>query len=341
MLERALERVRVEVAYRGDGKSVTHPMDLPAGTGLLYPRPDARDLAELTAEEQPSQLLLLDGTWSQAHRLYRDNPWLQALPHYRISPRRESRYLVRREPKAHCVSTLEAAIDALEIVEPGLKGADDLLRLFERMNAEQVAVREHSPRRPRTRRARARPSRAVPDALLGKSSNLIVVYAESAERETRKDPKHPELLQWVAVRADGKGLECKFLKPSKNETSERHLLRIDVSMNEVQNSGAHSPIGRVEFDQHLRSMLRPEDVLVAWNASTFKMLPAWVDATHECQLLKQTYCNVYRGKCGTLGDALARHGLTTHPLDVPGRAGQRLGNALAMTRHLAEQAEEA
>ncbi len=122
--------------------SLHHAMAVPPRTGLLYPHPDARLLGALEPDELPDHLVLLDGTWAHAKRIYDDNPWLHDLPHYAIAPRRPSRYLVRREPRPECVSTLEAAVEALQRLEPELAGTEALLALFARMNLEQVARRE-------------------------------------------------------------------------------------------------------------------------------------------------------------------------------------------------------
>ena len=107
MLTQALRRGSLSLVHRGQGRRLADVLPLDGGrTALLYPRPDAKDLASIGEEERPERLVLLDGTWSHAHRLYQDNPWLHTLPHYRLHPTRASRYLVRKEPKAHCLSTL-------------------------------------------------------------------------------------------------------------------------------------------------------------------------------------------------------------------------------------------
>src|SRR5690606_3295960 len=73
--------------------------ELPEGAALLYPGEGSRDLAELAPEERPQHLVILDGTWNHAKRLWRANPWLEDLPHVRINPAEPSRYRIRREPE--------------------------------------------------------------------------------------------------------------------------------------------------------------------------------------------------------------------------------------------------
>src|SRR5690606_19385964 len=74
---------------------------------LLYPGPGARDiLAEPPAG--PVTLVVVDGTWSQAKTLVRDNPILHALPRYAFATPEPSHYRIRREPRAEYCSTIEA-----------------------------------------------------------------------------------------------------------------------------------------------------------------------------------------------------------------------------------------
>ena len=333
MLVQSLRRARLVVATRGPGKSVTHPMSLAADAVLLYPRPDSDDIGSLRRDvgtaprPLPSQVLVLDGTWSQAHRLYRDNPYLQALPHYRFSPQRPSRYLVRREPKAHCVSTLEAAVEVLSLLEPDLAGLDDLLRVFERMNGEQVTVRKGIAGRPRHKKARARPRRVIPAAMQRDPSNLVVVYGESGELGLRADTRRKELLQWCAVRLGAVQQEFSaFVLPTRGLPSAAHLARLGLCAQDLVGAGCEENV-LAEFS----AFLRPDDTLLAWNNGTFKLLPAGMTAMFPCVQLKAVYCNSRGGRCGMLEDVMAREDLSALPLsEVPGRARTRLGNAAAV-----------
>lgn len=59
-------------------------------------------------------LVVLDGTWSQAKGLWWKNPWLLKLRRVILTPKEPSRYgKQRQEPRAECVSTLEATAEAL------------------------------------------------------------------------------------------------------------------------------------------------------------------------------------------------------------------------------------
>jgi DTW domain-containing protein YfiP len=135
-------------------RSLEVRVDLPAGTGLLFPREGARDLAELGEGERPPGLVILDGTWSQARGLYRHNPWLSSLPHYSLSPAEPTRYRIRKAPRRSYVSTIEAIVQALQLLEPETVGADGLIDVFDEMIDAQEIYSHRAPRRlHRNRRA--------------------------------------------------------------------------------------------------------------------------------------------------------------------------------------------
>src|SRR5262249_13533202 len=62
---------------------------------LLYPGPGARDLLA-EPPSGPVTLTVLDGTWWQAQKLFKKNPFLAALPCYSLAPPTPSRYRIRK-----------------------------------------------------------------------------------------------------------------------------------------------------------------------------------------------------------------------------------------------------
>lgn len=145
---RGLGRVKLYVASMSWDGCLHSPVVLPPDTGLLFPAPSARDLAEVPRNEQPAHLVILDGTWSHARRLYRHNPWLHVVPHFSITPDAPSRYRLRRQPKTHFLSTIESIVQALQILEPETRGLGRLIRAFDEMIATQA---RYDPRRTRRR----------------------------------------------------------------------------------------------------------------------------------------------------------------------------------------------
>ena len=134
-----LKRVRVEPCWpRSDLASLV--ARLPQRAALLYPSAGARDLSTLTPEEHPRHLIVLDGTWPQAKKIYNGQPWLQAMPHLRLRPKRMSGYGdVRRQPRQGCLATIEAIVEALRLLEPETRGFDGLLGVFASMVERQAS----------------------------------------------------------------------------------------------------------------------------------------------------------------------------------------------------------
>ncbi|MBI1814573.1 MAG: DTW domain-containing protein [Deltaproteobacteria bacterium] len=133
-----LVKVRVESrAPRARDSAMSVPF--PARTALLYPTNGAQELAAMPVVERPQNLVVLDGTWFHAKKIYDAYQWLRDLPHVSLTPSEPSRYRIRREPKPHYVATLEAIVCALRIIEPHTRGLDGLLRSFAAMIDRQAA----------------------------------------------------------------------------------------------------------------------------------------------------------------------------------------------------------
>jgi DTW domain-containing protein YfiP len=132
-----LERCRVLEARDGSG-GVARSFEPPPRTGVLYPDNGSIRLACARPAELPEHLVVLDGTWAHAHALYRDNAWLRALPHFELEPEASSRYRLRQQPEAHCLSTIESIVCALRILEPETEGLMHLLDVFDSMIDDQI-----------------------------------------------------------------------------------------------------------------------------------------------------------------------------------------------------------
>ena len=114
---------------------------------LLYPGPTARNLSQ--GELSPAGLggkrlvvLVLDATWACARKMLRLSPTLQALPRIMFTPSAPSRFIIKQQPQAGCLSTLEAVHETLLALEQsGLDAYPDktqLLALFDRMQRHQI-----------------------------------------------------------------------------------------------------------------------------------------------------------------------------------------------------------
>jgi DTW domain-containing protein YfiP len=112
------------VDHGGFGGIATLP-DL-TGAWLLYPLGEPM---VATPAEPPAQLVVLDGSWSQARRMYRKLPAVRGLPILRLPDAPMAVARLRESPGPGQVSTIEAIAAALRLLE-GDALATPLERLF-------------------------------------------------------------------------------------------------------------------------------------------------------------------------------------------------------------------
>jgi DTW domain-containing protein len=324
-----LRKVRVEVAWNAGVREHLPPAWLPEGTALLYPSPGARDLPSLCEREHPRNLLVLDGTWHTASSLYRDKTWLRALPHVKLSPSQPSRYRLRREPADHCVSTIEAIVAALRILEPDTLGLPELLGSFDQMVDDQLGYMQHGVGRPHRRARRPPALRRLPEAIASGLARLVVVYAESVRASLASER---ELVQLTAeALGTGAHFQRQLLPrgglPGAQLLSHMQLCRADFD------DALDIDAARESWDAFLAAQGAPP-IITAWNQSTLGLLHAARLAMPEQLLLK----SAYRGRCGTLEPTLEAvveaQRLTPHSPPLRGRAAHRVGCAAVVARYL-------
>lgn len=78
---------------------------------LLFPSVDAQDIKQLNTPIE--RLWVIDGTWQEAQKMLRQSPWMQDLPHIKITLAADSKseFILRRNQQG--LSTLEAIAAAL------------------------------------------------------------------------------------------------------------------------------------------------------------------------------------------------------------------------------------
>lgn len=108
---------------------------------LLFPGEAAQPLPQFAAqlEGQPALLVVPDGTWRKARKLLHLNPQLAALPRVTLEPGLHSRYRLRKAPMPGALSTVEAIVGALEVLEAPAR-FDALLKPFEALIEGQIAA---------------------------------------------------------------------------------------------------------------------------------------------------------------------------------------------------------
>jgi hypothetical protein len=255
--------------------------------------------------------------------MLRDWPWLARLRRVGLSPPRPSCYRIRRQPRPECVSTLEAVVYALQLLEPETTGLDSLIAAFVQMETRQLSL-EARRRSPRPRPSRRHVRRTVPRALREDPRRLVVCYAEVLGRGTTG---RPELLYWAAYRpATRSTFDCFVRSPAAIAAAE-HLRQLGLPLPLV--AGGSS---REVFDEAWRGFCAPDDLVAAWNQSTLSLL-AHPQPPRRLEL-KTLYCNLTRGRAGHLGEVVVREGLRPELLPLHGRAARRLGEAVAMAAFL-------
>ena len=119
----SLDRDPADLKYPGESPSVAEGAGRrePAGsTSSLSRDSDDNDDDETGESGRRNLLILVDGTWTQAASMVRNSPSLfEHCEQVQFASDSKSIYdAVRREPKAHCISTLEACARALTLLEP-------------------------------------------------------------------------------------------------------------------------------------------------------------------------------------------------------------------------------
>ncbi len=329
LAQQALARIDVAVHHPDGAEPVDLAAWLPADTALLYPdTPDrsSQDLAALPAAKRPANLLLLDGTWPQARVLYRTYPALRALRHVRLSPPAPGAYRVRREPEPGFLATLEALVQALHILEPDTTGLDALEHAFHAMVAGQQARSRAGNRRRKTRLPQ-RESRAIPTVLRDHPEHVVLAHGEL----TRDPTGNAVLLHWAARR---------LTVPERFEAvlSPGHAALTDARLEHTGLTRAQLASGLCldAFQTRWRAFLGEQDVVAVWSTALRNGFRDVVgdDAGAPTLALKTAWTNRHHERTGPLAELVTRAGLTWEPEPAFGRAGEVLGQLLALARHL-------
>jgi DTW domain-containing protein YfiP len=321
IVHQALGRSRLMVAHNAELASQFQRLTLSAKVGLLYPDVDAPVLTDLTRQQMPDQLVVIDGTWHQAKTLVRDIPRLRTLPKYRLAPSAPGQYQIRREPDKHALSTLEATVSALQSIEPETRGLDKLTGVFQRMISDQLGNKSSNWRKNLKRR---RGSPNIPKLLAGDPANIVVAYGERepGHRGDRKQRKHERLMPvyWVAVRLDGsERFECLIESDSLHDSTFLQHLNIEPAK-------LPTAVSMDQFRQRWRSFLRPNDRLLVDRQSTANLLSYSCAADTPCINLKSIDVDLtFRG----IGSKLRDPAIT--------RAHLRLAHTVELTHYLKDQ----
>lgn len=295
---------------------------------LLFPAPDAKDLSR-EPPTGPVTLVVIDGTWWQASKLFKLNPLLQRLPRYGLAPAQESRYRIRREPAAHCLSTIEALASALGVLEGRTDGLPELLEPFEAMVETQLefVARGSRPRHRRSAGARNRP--LVLPVLSERPESVVVGYGEAnAWPYGAPNARAPEVVHWALVRpSTGERFEA-YVAPS-GPLAPSFELHSRLVADRIRAGEA-----RADFARRLSAFLRPDDVLATWGFYAPELLRAEGILLPPCLDLREAAIHVLGRRVGQLDDYLAALGALPCDVWAAGRTGARLASLEALVERL-------
>jgi DTW domain-containing protein YfiP len=300
---------------------------------LLYPGAGAVDVLS-APPTSPITLVVVDGTWAQAKKVVRENPELAALPRYAFTPPTPSEYRIRKEPRETYVSTIEALMHVLGVLEGDTERFTALLAPFRAMVEAQLAHARAGHGRGRHKWApRAHAGPRVPPILGDRRRDLVCVVAEANAWPFEgygEGAAYPdELVQWAACRpASGERFEA-VIAP-RNPPSPRTPMHLGISREELLAGESVAA-----FLDRWHAFVREDEVLCAWGPFARGML-ASVDGTwsKDAVDLRRVMRDLEHGSVGTSEAVCARLGLPPSPPLAAGRAGARLAQLVGLVRHL-------
>jgi DTW domain-containing protein YfiP len=287
---------------------------------LLYPGPGARDILR-EPPPGPVTLIVVDGTWSQAKVVVRDNPVLAALPRYAFAAPEASEYRIRREPHAEYVSTIEALMHVLGALEGDAARFRALLAPFRAMVEHQLAyqgknLRQRHPKPPRPPR--------VPAELAGDVVCLVGEANAWPYRDGDHDRGGDELVHLAAHRI-ATGETFSFVVAPAREISPTTSFHTGLSEDTLRAGGT-----RAALDVALADFVRPSDIVCVWGHHATNLyrdagghLPRVLDLRAAAQRL-------HHAKLGTL----ERYAVAMAPAPTPPLCEGRAGRRLAMLRDI-------
>ncbi|OGQ93622.1 MAG: hypothetical protein A2284_10170 [Deltaproteobacteria bacterium RIFOXYA12_FULL_61_11] len=330
ILKSALPNCRVVHCYEG-----LLPADFRLDrehSALLFPGPGSELLT--AARPELENLIILDGTWSQAKKLFLSNPQLAELPRLRIEADQPSRYRIRKQPEISYQSSLEAVYYALSTLEPENGRLQELLTSFEKMIDRQLNFHTRA-QQPRYARARRRFSSGLPPYLRLPASQVVVVYPEylgpktGASQATGK--REGVLVQWVAWKPDSREVREWTFEEGFTTLPDFHLERIGLK------PGAPL-VTRESFLPEWISWSGEGRSLLAWEQRHLDFFFRWsgIAGTAPLGSLKSVYANRIGTSPGHLDHVVQKLLLELTDFKLQGRANARLACTAAMYTWLRE-----
>ncbi len=285
---------------------------------LLYPGLDAKDILR-EPPVGPVTLVVVDGTWSQARAVIRDNPLLQSLPRYAFTAPEPTIYRIRKEPSDEYCSTIEALMHVLGALEGDPERFRALLDPMRKMIDAQIACQATSPRRSTPRQPRtAPPRRPLPEVTRWDDLVVLVGEANAWPYSTEGASPRDELVHLLLHRPATGETFARIVAPLRplSPTATHHTgLSEDELLAGVPRDAALA---------ELAAFLRPTDRIAAWgHYGTSLVCDAGGRLPEACIDLRAAAYRFHNAKIGTLDEYAASLGPVPAPLSS-GRGGLRL-----------------
>lgn len=302
---------------------------------VLFPGPEAIAIADLPTDK-PITLIVVDGTWWQAKKLIKLNPWLEQLPRVSFQPTAPSDYRIRRQPAAHCVSTIEALAEVLCQREPEGMAFDHLRDPFRAMVDHQIRLKEEifSSRHRKRLRPRDKKQPTLPERLQSVWPRLVFVQGEANAWPARSPNRPPpELVHFVAQRASDHETFEAVVAP-RQPLAPSTCRYVDLSEPRLVQG---EPVA--DARQRWQQWLRSDDILCAWGpyhlgvaeAEGWQMGEAFLD-------MRNTLSQHLKKRLSLVEEAVKVVGLPTLVAALPGRAQKRLAALVQLSQHVLAQA---
>jgi hypothetical protein len=302
---------------------------------LLYPGEGSVDVLR-HPPRGPVTLVVVDGTWAQAKKVVRENAELAALPRYAFTPPSPSEYRIRKEPRADCVSTIEALVHVLGVLEGDAPRFQALLAPFRAMIDSQIAceVRYQGSRFRHARRPHSAPSRPpLPDPLRDRAPDVVCVTGEANAWPYRSPERNggcpDELVHWAARRVTTGETFSMIVAPRRalSAGTEAHS---GISARTLA-AGA----SLTAFCAAWRAFVGDTDILCAWGPYAFSLLASAGGYVPNDRVDLRTRSRLFvGGSAGSPKDFATRVGAPlVEASAASGRALRRLDSVSAVARY--------
>lgn len=301
------------------------------GTALLFPGEGAIDPATLR-DRPPKAVIVVDGTWPQARKLIRLNPFLLSLPRLAFTPARPSNYRIRTEPSEACVSTIEAVVHLLGAIEGAPDRFRPILTAFDEMVDLQLAEQARRPGPPRRREKPSQRPRTdlTVEVLRARPADVVAIYAEGSTPWTGLPDQDPgELLVLSAVRpSTGERFEA-LLAPRRPIAPEL-AAQLELPAERLS-AGEPAAAALARFER----FLRPDDLFCGWGPYALRLLRAEGAPVRDFADARLAMARRLRRRPGGVEQAVRLSGRADLPPPIgSGRAGRRLASLVEVLRLL-------